>query len=317
MAEQDEEQGKGEEFDASEAAAAIADGVTERSDAVDEALSAEPATPAVEAELATPAIEAEPAAVVPPVEEPILASPEDAAAPEADEPNLQISVGNETVRISTAHPLIEDIAKQLDKARQLTTYSIASLCIALLAAIVFYVIMSVQMSNKVGEVDAMLNALAKRVIQVSRGIESFSALEDGVNQALAGQQAIQERLAEGDAALLALDQQVAQIPETRAGRIDASVTANAAAVQQDLDQISGRAATMRQQLTSLEKNLQEASLLMAPVKGIRRELTSLRENLERIDETVADLYIIERARVAKEVLGITEPATADIAAESP
>ena len=103
--------------------------------------------------------------------------------PEEDEPNLQISVGGEKVRISTAHPMIEEIAEQLHKSRQFTQYAVGSLCIALLAAVLFYVLMAAQLSSKVKEIDGMLGAMAKRTLQMTKGIETFSVLAgrlDGV-----------------------------------------------------------------------------------------------------------------------------------------
>ena len=53
-------------------------------------------------------------------------------------PQLQIHVGKDDVRISTGHPLIDDIAAQLEKSRKFTSVrSVSSLFIALLASALF------------------------------------------------------------------------------------------------------------------------------------------------------------------------------------
>ena len=96
-------------------------------------------------------------------------------SPPEDEPDLQISVGGEKVRISTAHPMIEEIAEQLHKSRQFTQYAVGSLCIALLAAVLFYVLMAAQLSSKVKEIDGMLGAMAKRTLQMTKGIETLAS----------------------------------------------------------------------------------------------------------------------------------------------
>ena len=149
-----------ENSSAEEAIEAIAKNVQERASEIEDVL-ADVSAPTALPKAPSPA-PSEPAPVVNPSEE--------------DEPNLQISVGGDKVRISTAHPMIEEIAEQLHKSRQFTQYAVGSLCIALLAAVLFYVLMAAQLSSKVKEIDGMLGAMAKRTLQMTKGIETFSVL---------------------------------------------------------------------------------------------------------------------------------------------
>jgi hypothetical protein len=47
--------------------------------------------------------------------------------------------------------------------------------------------------------------------------------------------------------------------------------------------------------------LDEQSTSVGSLKGIRRELTELKGALNNVEKTVNDLYVIERARVAKQM----------------
>ena len=126
----------------------------------------------------------------------------------ADEPNRQMRVGEDNVRASSSHPLIEEIAEQLHKSRQFTQYAVGSLCIALLGAVLFYVLMAAQLSSKVKEIDSMLGAMAKRTLQMTKGIETFSILGGRLDKTLANQLMQQEMLAANEIAVVNLNEQL-------------------------------------------------------------------------------------------------------------
>ena len=54
----------------------------------------------------------------------------------------------------------------------------------------------------------------------------------------------------------------------------------------------------------LQKAVDAQSDEVSSIRGVRRELSSLRSSMQQVEATVGDLYIIERARVAKQVLGV-------------
>ena len=197
--------------DTQEAVEAIAKNVQERAAEIEDVLadasapSALVKTPSPESEDALPAVEQL-------MEPPKAKAAEAESASEGEEPNLQISVGGERVRISTAHPMIEEIAEQLQKSRQFTMYSVGGLCSALLGAVLFYVLMAAQLSSKVGEIDAMLGAMAKRTIQMTRGIETFSAIEMRLDEGLANQLAQREMLSANEIAMVELNEALAAVP---------------------------------------------------------------------------------------------------------
>ena len=275
--------------DAQEAIEAIAKNVQERASGIEDVL----------ADVSSPAALPKSTASVP--SEPASAATSVVVA-EEDEPNLQISVGGEKVRISTAHPMIEEIAEQLHKSRQFTQYAVGSLCIALLAAVLFYVLMAAQLSSKVKEIDGMLGAMAKRTLQMTKGIETFSALGGRLDETAANQLMQQEMLAANEIAMVNLNEQLSLLPEV--------VTKNANETRQQAQQVlltelkalQVENAAVKTNLDRLEKSLEAQKTEVSALRGVRRELSTVRASMKQVETTVADLYIIERARLAKQVL---------------
>lgn len=285
---------------AAEAMEAIAENVKNRAAEIEDVLaevSQPTALPKTAADPETPVVQPEEPAA--PID--VLAPTAESTADDEDEPNLQISVGGETLRISTAHPLIEDIAEQLEKSQRFTLYSVGALCTALLAAVLFYVLMAAQLSSKVKEIDAMLAAMAKRTLQMTKGIESFSALETRVDQGLANQLMLQEMLAANEVAMTTLKQQLEAMPGTLQNATDQALGQTQAELQNQLQSVQAETTRLLSELDRAQRSLDEQGAAVGSLRGIRRELTELRGNVSSVEDTVGDLYIIERARVAGQI----------------
>ena len=229
---------------------------------VAESAAAEEAEVAVEqpkaaaADAETPAVEArsdtikDAATDTDSVDEP---SADAAKASQGMPPNLEIAVGKETVRISTAHPMIEEIAEQLDKSRKFTLYSVASLCLALMIGILFYIVMAVQMSSRVSELDSMMSAVAKRAIQLSRGIENFSEIDMLVGESLENQQQMDMALGVAQQSLASIQTSLQQMPDI----IDATMAEKFTLNEQ---QLVAQIERLQQENEVLRKQVQEVRL---------------------------------------------------------
>ena len=275
--------------DAEEAIEAIAKNVQERAAEIEDVLadvSAPGALPKVTAP--SPVVGSAP---TPPVD-----------ALEEGEPNLQISVGGDKVRISTAHPMIEEIAEQLHKSRQFTQYAVGSLCIALVAAVLFYVLMAAQLSSKVKEIDGMLGAMAKRTLQMTKGIETFSTLGGRLDETLANQLTQQEMLAANEIALVNLSEQLNSLPEIVTTNAEETMEQTQQMLLVELKELQVENAAVTTNLDRLAKSLEAQKTEVAALRGVRRELSTVRASMKQVEATVSDLYIIERARLAKQVL---------------
>lgn len=219
-----------------------------------------------------------------------------------EEPSLQIHVGKEDVRISTGHPLIDDIAAQLEKSRTFTIYAVSSLFIALLTSVLFYILMSAQMSKKVSEVNSMMGAVAKRTLQVTKGIETFSTLEERIGQTLINQTSLAETLAANDLAVAELELRIAALNENMQADIGQVVGESSNYLVQTRSVLQEENQKTFNTLGELQSILAEQRGMIAPISNLSRELNQVKNDLAEVRKTIDDLYIIERARMARELL---------------
>ena len=232
-----------------------------------------------------------------------------------EEPSLQIHVGKDDVRISTGHPLIDDIAAQLEKSRTFTIYAVSSLFIALLTSVLFYILMSAQMSKKVSEVNSMMGAVAKRTLQVTKGIETFSTLEERIGQTLINQTSLAETLAANDLAVAELELRIAALNENMQADIGQVVGESSNYLVQTRSVLQEENQKTFNTLGELQSVLAEQRGMIAPISNLSRELNQVKNDLAEVRKTIDDLYIIERARMARELLDQRDASLIDSNAE--
>lgn len=223
-------------------------------------------------------------------------------ADNVEEPQLQIHVGRDDVRISTGHPLIDDIAAELEKSRKFTMYAVSSLCVALLAGVLFFILMSTQIVQKISQVDAMLGAVAKRTLQVTKGIETFSTLEERIGQTLLNQTSLAETLAANDLAVAELESRIAALNESMQANIGQVVDESSNYLVQTRSVLQEENQKAFNTLGELQSMLAEHRGMIAPISNLSRELSVVKGDLTEVRQTIDDLYIIERARMARELL---------------
>ena len=223
-------------------------------------------------------------------------------ADNVEEPKLQIHVGRDDVRISTGHPLIDDIAAELEKSRKFTMYAVSSLCVALLAGVLFFILMSTQIVQKISQVDAMLGAVAKRTLQVTKGIETFSTLEERIGQTLLNQTSLAETLAANDLAVAELESRIAALNESMQANIGQVVDESSNYLVQTRSVLQEENQKAFNTLGELQSMLAEHRGMIAPISNLSRELSVVKGDLTEVRQTIDDLYIIERARMARELL---------------
>jgi hypothetical protein len=308
---------EGEEaFDSAAAVDAIVEGTRSRADEIEEALDGalvvETDNDSVQA---TAEGSAEAASVAPEMAAEIVLDLGDIEAPkttqtvhsatkkdDVEEPKLQIHVGKDDVRISTGHPLIDDIAAQLEKSRKFTVYAVSSLFIALLASALFFILMSAQMSKKVAEVNSMMGAVAKRTLQVTKGIETFSTLEERIGQTLLNQTSLAETLAANDLAVAELELRITALNESMQVDIGQAVGESSNYLVQTRSVLQAENQKAFNTLGDLQSILTEQRGMIAPISNLSREMNQIKGDLAEVRQTIDDLYIIERARMARELL---------------
>ena len=185
-------------------------------------------------------------------------------------------------------------ADSLQKARNLNFISGMFLCSALLAAVGFFVFMSIQMSQKIVEIDSLLTAVAKRSIQMTKGIEKFSLMEEQLDKTLVNQEMISEYLAKDEPFRSQINGRIeelrSQLKKDMSARVKRS-EGNLSKVLDGVAESSNNNEEAIKQISSMVKNQGD------PSKSIRE----LRNALNGIDKKLNDLYLIEQARVSREI----------------
>ena len=185
-------------------------------------------------------------------------------------------------------------ADSLQKARNLNFISGMFLCSALLAAVGFFVFMSIQMSQKIVEIDSLLTAVAKRSIQMTKGIEKFSLMEEQLDKTLVNQKMISEYLAKDEPFRSQINGRIeelrSQLKKDMSARVKRS-EGNLSKVLDGVAESSNNNEEAIKQISSMVKNQGD------PSKSIRE----LRSSLNGIDKKLNDLYLIEQARVSREI----------------
>ena len=185
-------------------------------------------------------------------------------------------------------------ADSVRKARNLNFISGLFLCSALLAAVGFFVFMSIQMSQKIVEIDSLLTAVAKRSIQMTKGIEKFSVIEEQLEKALGNQETITDYLAQDDPYRSQLNSRIEELRSQLKKDMSARVLRSEGNLNEILDGVAASAANSEQgikQITSIVKKQGD------PTKVLQDLNLSLRE----VENKLNDLYLIEQARLSREI----------------
>ena len=185
-------------------------------------------------------------------------------------------------------------ADSVQKARNLNLISGLFLCSALLAAVGFFVFMSIQMSQKIVEIDSLLTAVAKRSIQMTKGIEKFSIIEEQLEKTLGNQETINDYLAKDDPYRRELNERIDELRNQLKKDMSARVLRSEGNLNEVLSGVSTSSSNNEQaikQIASMVKNQGNPS----------KSIQDLQRSLREIEVKLNDLYLIEQARLSREI----------------
>ena len=185
-------------------------------------------------------------------------------------------------------------ADSVQKARNLNLISGLFLCSALLAAVGFFVFMSIQMSQKIVEIDSLLTAVAKRSIQMTKGIEKFSIIEEQLEKTLGNQETINDYLAKDDPYRRELNDRIDELRNQLKKDMSARVLRSEGNLNEVLSGVSTSSSNNEQaikQIASMVKNQGNPS----------KSIQDLQRSLREIEVKLNDLYLIEQARLSREI----------------
>ena len=185
-------------------------------------------------------------------------------------------------------------ADSVQKARNLNLISGLFLCSALLASVGFFVFMSIQMSQKIVEIDSLLTAVAKRSIQMTKGIEKFSIIEEQLEKTLGNQETINDYLAKDDPYRRELNERIDELRSQLKKDMSARVLRSEGNLNEVLSGVSTSSSNNERaikQIASMVKNQGNPS----------KSIQDLQRSLREIEVKLNDLYLIEQARLSREI----------------
>ena len=184
-------------------------------------------------------------------------------------------------------------SEQINKAKTLIYVTSAITGFVLVVSILFYVALSVQLSQKTTELDRMLLAVAKRGIQLGDGIERIADVENYLLDLQNNQSLLKTDVGKLDETGQSLDQKLAKTEATLLNTFSKEVASNRDIEAQNIK-------SLLSELASLKRNQQELSKLGKIDKNqekISLEVRKLESRMLEMQAKVNDLYIIRQAEL--------------------
>ena len=163
--------------------------------------------------------------------------------------------------------------EQLSKSRRYTNFAFTLLGVTLLSTGVYLTVMTLQLSSRLTQVDATLNMLTEQTGNQDSSIALIEEMRGEVTTLLAGQAQLSER--------------------TSGGEIENSATA------EQLRRLTQSLEAMLQNQAATDARLANLGEALKKLDGTGNQ--KVQKLLEDLEQKVADLYVIEQARIAREL----------------
>ena len=184
---------------------------------------------------------------------------------------------------------------EIGRAKNLVILLSAITGIVMIASITFFIVMSVNVSQKVSELDRVLMAVAKRGVQLADGIEKISDMENKLIELIGYNEPIPSSLERIQNQILnqckALIDKVEENFTLLRARFEPIVSK-----QNDLERdIEGRFKKLE---THVDKTVNLRPFTTANIE-IKKQLEALNQDVIKIDRKLNDLYLIKQAEMEK------------------
>ena len=191
--------------------------------------------------------------------------------------------------------ILESTTQQIDNARKLIYVTSGITGLVLVVSILFYIVMSVQLSQKTDELDRVIIAVAKRGIQLGDGIEKLVGVQDQLISI------------EGQQSLIISDLEVLKSSaQTHARDISGLGTAIGREIQAKGDDILKLSEAQKESVLGEMKTLGKMKNQLAVLKQVENNQKAIKKSMaedktiaDDIQQKVSDLYIIRKAELAE------------------
>ncbi len=191
--------------------------------------------------------------------------------------------------------ILESTTQQIDNARKLIYVTSGITGFVLVVSILFYIVLSMQLSQKTDELDRVIIAVAKRGIQLGDGIEKLVDVQD------------QLLSIEGQQSLIISDLEVLKSStQTHTRDISGLGAAIGREIQAKGDDILKLSEAQKQSVLGELKTLGKMKNQLAVLKQVENNQRAIKNSMTEdktiaadIQQKVSDLYIIRKAELAE------------------
>jgi hypothetical protein len=184
-------------------------------------------------------------------------------------------------------------SQQLNQAKTLILTLAGITGMVMIAAITFFIVMSISISQKVDELDRVLMAVAKRGIQLGDGIETIAEMDSKLIEVIEQNSPIPSSLSNIETQLITHGRTIIEKNENT----KSSIKIQSNSILSGQDRIEKKLATEFDRLKKLINQSVDFDPLMKEHLELKNQVKSLSKTVTNVESKVQDLYVIKQAEM--------------------
>ena len=184
-------------------------------------------------------------------------------------------------------------SQQLNQAKSLILTLAGITGMVMIAAITFFIVMSVSISQKVDDLDRVLMAVAKRGIQLGDGIETIAEMDSKLIEVIDQNNPIPSTLSNIEAQLFTHGRTIIEKDEN----INTTVKTQSNTILTGQDRIKKELAAEFERLKKLINQSVDFDPLMKEHLELKNQVESLNKIVTNVESKVQELYVIKQAEM--------------------
>ena len=184
-------------------------------------------------------------------------------------------------------------SQQLNQAKTLILTLAGITGMVMIAAITFFIVMSINISQKVDELDRVLMAVAKRGIQLGDGIETIAEMDSKLIEVIEQNSPVPSSLSNIETQLITHARTIIEENENTKSAI--KIQSNS--ILSGQDRIEKELATEFDRLKKLINQSVDFDPLMKEHLELKNQVKSLNKTVTNVESKVQDLYVIKQAEM--------------------
>ncbi len=210
-----------------------------------------------------------------------------------DSSQISVILENLETVSEKVNKLSNPTSQQLNQAKSLVLTLAGITGFVMIAAITFFIVMSISISQKVDELDRVLMAVAKRGIQLGNGIETIAEMDRKLIEVIEQNNSIPLSLSNIEAQLVTHGRTIIEKDENTRS----AVKTQASSMLTGQDRIKNELGAEFDRLKKLINESVDFDPLMKEHLELKNKVESLNQMVTNVESKVQDLYVIKQAEM--------------------